>query len=209
MCDSCHSGGTMDPESDEPNGARFRSLTGMNAHPYPDLLTFGPNMFGQGELHLDDRCHTCAGRGEHCEETVTLGTDLFSSVSAKAGTDDPVVIGESLGVRLVSEPLEQRRRALDIGEQKGERFRGQSLSDRSNGMVVRACGGSGNDRRACSDGVGLRQRGGDGTVRHLYSKGAQMADDRRERGIDLMTPVWHLLDLTPNGRDDWYPSLSY
>ena len=24
----------------------------------------------------------------------------------------------------------------------------------------------------------------DGTVRHLYSKGAQMADDRRERGID-------------------------
>jgi predicted dithiol-disulfide oxidoreductase (DUF899 family) len=47
----------------------------------------------------------------------------------------------------------------------------------------------------------------DGTVRHVYSKGAQMADDRRERGIDLLSPVWHLLDLTPNGRDDWYPSL--
>jgi predicted dithiol-disulfide oxidoreductase (DUF899 family) len=51
--------------------------------------------------------------------------------------------------------------------------------------------------------------GGDGTVRHLYSKGAQMADDRRERGIDLLSPVWHLLDLTPGGRGDWYPSLSY
>jgi predicted dithiol-disulfide oxidoreductase (DUF899 family) len=51
--------------------------------------------------------------------------------------------------------------------------------------------------------------GTDGTVRHLYSKGAQMADDRRERGIDLLSPVWHLLDLTPNGRDDWYPSLKY
>jgi len=51
--------------------------------------------------------------------------------------------------------------------------------------------------------------GGDGTVRHLYSKGAQMADDRRERGIDLLSPVWQLLDLTPNGRGDWYPSLSY
>ena len=51
--------------------------------------------------------------------------------------------------------------------------------------------------------------GGDGTVRHVYSKGAQMADDRRERGIDLLSPVWHLLDLTPGGRGDWYPSLRY
>lgn len=51
--------------------------------------------------------------------------------------------------------------------------------------------------------------GDDGAVIHRYSKGAQMADDRRERGIDLLTPVWHLLDLTPGGRGDWYPSLSY
>jgi predicted dithiol-disulfide oxidoreductase (DUF899 family) len=51
--------------------------------------------------------------------------------------------------------------------------------------------------------------GGDGTVRHLYSKGAQVAVDRRERGIDLLSPVWNLLDLTPGGRDDWYPSLKY
>jgi predicted dithiol-disulfide oxidoreductase (DUF899 family) len=51
--------------------------------------------------------------------------------------------------------------------------------------------------------------GDDGTVRHLHSKGAQMADDRRERGIDLLTPVWHLLDLTPQGRGDWYPRLTY
>jgi predicted dithiol-disulfide oxidoreductase (DUF899 family) len=51
--------------------------------------------------------------------------------------------------------------------------------------------------------------GDDGIVRHIYSKGAQMADNRRERGIDLLTPVWHLLDLTPGGRPDWYPSLKY
>lgn len=51
--------------------------------------------------------------------------------------------------------------------------------------------------------------GEDGRVRHVYSKGAQMADDRRERGIDLLSPVWHLLDLTPRGRGDWYPSLDY
>jgi predicted dithiol-disulfide oxidoreductase (DUF899 family) len=50
---------------------------------------------------------------------------------------------------------------------------------------------------------------GDGKVRHIYSKGAEMDDQRRERGIDLLTPVWHLLDLTPNGRGDWYPSFNY
>jgi predicted dithiol-disulfide oxidoreductase (DUF899 family) len=57
--------------------------------------------------------------------------------------------------------------------------------------------------------ISVFTRDDDGTVRHIYSKGAQMADDRRERGIDLLTPVWHLLDLTPRGRPDWYPSLTY
>ena len=58
--------------------------------------------------------------------------------------------------------------------------------------------------------ISVFTRADDGTVRHVYSKGAEMADDRRERGIDLLTPVWNLLDLTPNGRPpDWYPSLHY
>ena len=57
--------------------------------------------------------------------------------------------------------------------------------------------------------ISVFTRGKDGGVRHKYSKGAQMAEDRRERGIDLLSPVWHLLDLTPNGRGEWYPSLNY
>ncbi|MGW7792520.1 DUF899 family protein [Streptomyces tricolor] len=52
-------------------------------------------------------------------------------------------------------------------------------------------------------------RDGDGTVRHFYSAHPRMADDIDERGIDLLAPVWHLLDLTPRGRGDWYPSLDY
>jgi predicted dithiol-disulfide oxidoreductase (DUF899 family) len=46
-------------------------------------------------------------------------------------------------------------------------------------------------------------------ISHLYSKGAQVADDRRERGINLLRAVWGILDLTPNGRGNWYPSLDY
>ena len=57
--------------------------------------------------------------------------------------------------------------------------------------------------------ISVFTRGADGAVRHVYSKGAQMSDTRRERGIDLLSPVWHLLDLTPQGRGDWYPTLHY
>jgi predicted dithiol-disulfide oxidoreductase (DUF899 family) len=49
----------------------------------------------------------------------------------------------------------------------------------------------------------------DGTPRHSYTSHPQMADDVYERGIDLMSPVWNLLDLTPSGRGDWYACLEY
>ncbi|HEY0701315.1 MAG TPA: DUF899 family protein [Candidatus Acidoferrales bacterium] len=48
-----------------------------------------------------------------------------------------------------------------------------------------------------------------GTVRHFYTAHPKMAPDINERGIDLLTPVYNLLDLTPQGRGDWYGSLKY
>ena len=33
--------------------------------------------------------------------------------------------------------------------------------------------------------------------------------DIRERGIDLLSPIWNLLDLTPQGRGGWYAGLDY
>jgi len=49
----------------------------------------------------------------------------------------------------------------------------------------------------------------DGTPRHAYSAHPRLAEDVRERGIDLLNPVWHLLDLTRQGRGDWYAGLDY
>jgi predicted dithiol-disulfide oxidoreductase (DUF899 family) len=49
----------------------------------------------------------------------------------------------------------------------------------------------------------------DGSPRHFYTNHPQMADDAFERGVDLLSPVWHLLDLTPRGRGDWYAGLDY
>lgn len=57
--------------------------------------------------------------------------------------------------------------------------------------------------------VSVFTRDGDGTIRHFYSAHPRMADDIDQRGIDLLVPVWHLLDLTPQGRGDWSASLDY
>jgi len=57
--------------------------------------------------------------------------------------------------------------------------------------------------------VSVFTRDSDGTLRHVYSAHPSMADDVRERGIDLLSPVYNVLDLTPQGRGDWYAELGY
>jgi len=52
-------------------------------------------------------------------------------------------------------------------------------------------------------------RDANGAVRHFYTAHPWMAPDIRERGIDLLSPIWHFLDLTPQGRGNWYTSLDY
>lgn len=57
--------------------------------------------------------------------------------------------------------------------------------------------------------VSVFTRDANGTVRHFYSAHPRMGTDIQERGIDLLAPMWHFLDLTPQGRGDWYASLAY
>jgi len=52
-----------------------------------------------------------------------------------------------------------------------------------------------------------------GKIRHFYATELLFAPPARgqnERHIDMMWPLWNLLDLTPEGRGaDWFPRLSY
>ena len=48
-----------------------------------------------------------------------------------------------------------------------------------------------------------------GTLRHFYTSHPHMAEDIDQRGLDLLSPVWNMLDLTPAGRGDWYADLTY
>jgi predicted dithiol-disulfide oxidoreductase (DUF899 family) len=49
----------------------------------------------------------------------------------------------------------------------------------------------------------------DGTVRHFETIHPRMSTEIKERGIDLLTPVYNVLDMTLQGRGDWYASLDY
>lgn len=57
--------------------------------------------------------------------------------------------------------------------------------------------------------ISVFTRDANGSVRHFYTAHPWMAPDIKERGIDLLTPIWHFMDLTPQGRGSWYASLAY
>ena len=57
-------------------------------------------------------------------------------------------------------------------------------------------------------GVSVFGRAADGAPGHFYSASAIMGAGEF-RGIDLLSPIWNLLDLTPTGRGEWLPSLAY
>lgn len=49
-----------------------------------------------------------------------------------------------------------------------------------------------------------------GEVRHFWgSEGYFARVDGHPRHIDLIWPIWHLFDLTPEGRGDWMPKVQY
>ncbi len=65
------------------------------------------------------------------------------------------------------------------------------------------------DAGAQMPGVSVFARSPDGSPRHFYSASAYLSDDHPYRGMDLLSPVWNVLDLTPEGRGDWLPALEY
>lgn len=61
---------------------------------------------------------------------------------------------------------------------------------------------------AQAPGVSVFVRDGE-LVRHFYSGRPDLSPRQSERGIDLLSPVWQVLDLLPGGRGDWYAGNDY
>jgi predicted dithiol-disulfide oxidoreductase (DUF899 family) len=57
--------------------------------------------------------------------------------------------------------------------------------------------------------ISVFTRDSDGTIRHSYTGHPWLAPDIRERGIDELTPIWNVMDLTRQGRGTFYASLEY
>jgi predicted dithiol-disulfide oxidoreductase (DUF899 family) len=57
--------------------------------------------------------------------------------------------------------------------------------------------------------VSVFTRDAAGTLRHFYTSHPWLDEDMNERGIDLLQPVYNMLDLIPQGRGKWYASLDY
>ena len=57
--------------------------------------------------------------------------------------------------------------------------------------------------------VSVFTRDAEGTLRHFYTVHPRMAPEAAERGIDLLCPIWHFMDLTAQGRGNWYADLAY
>jgi predicted dithiol-disulfide oxidoreductase (DUF899 family) len=57
--------------------------------------------------------------------------------------------------------------------------------------------------------ISVFTRDTDGTLRHFYSGHPWLGEEIKERGIDELSPIWNLLDLTPQGRGEFYTSLDY
>lgn len=57
--------------------------------------------------------------------------------------------------------------------------------------------------------ISVFTRDSDGTLRHFYTGHPWLDQNIKERGIDELSPIWNLLDLTPQGRGTFYGSLDY
>ena len=57
--------------------------------------------------------------------------------------------------------------------------------------------------------ISVFTRDNHGTVHDFYTAHPWMSPEIKGRGIDLLTLIWHVLDLTPQGRGDWYTKLEY
>jgi predicted dithiol-disulfide oxidoreductase (DUF899 family) len=66
------------------------------------------------------------------------------------------------------------------------------------------------DREGSQDStVSVFTKDRDGRIRHSYTAHPSMSESVRERGLDLLCPVYNILDLTPQGRGNWYASFDY
>src|SRR5262245_19571698 len=57
--------------------------------------------------------------------------------------------------------------------------------------------------------ISVFTRNNDGAIRHSYTGHPWLSSGIKERGIDELVPIWNILDLTRQGRGEFYAKLEY
>ncbi len=110
-------------------------LSGVHPHPHGRCRTRGPLVAGNRALRLDPGGDRGPGAGEREVEAISCGIDLHPTPLRERVAQEPVVIGQQRGV-LVAQSLQQRRRALDVGEQERDRSRRKDPRGRAIGRLA-------------------------------------------------------------------------
>ena len=101
----------------------------VHAHPHARVRAAGPVVVLERALCVGGGEEGVRGRPEGEERRVALRVDLLSPVRCDGLAQDPLVLGEHVPV-LLAEGLQQRGRALHVGEQEG-RGTGAGLGHRA------------------------------------------------------------------------------
>ena len=118
MAGRADSSGLVDADPDVALLADLR-LARMQTHADEELDIVGPRMRRQIALRVGGRRDGVLRAAEGDEEGVALGVDLVSTMGRERRSQDPLVLCEHASV-LLPEPLQEGRRAFDVGEQEGD-----------------------------------------------------------------------------------------
>jgi predicted dithiol-disulfide oxidoreductase (DUF899 family) len=138
--------------------------------------------------------HLMYGKSLKTCRMCTMWIDGFNGIAAHVGQRVDLVVVAA------AEPAELRAHAVHRG------WTNLRVLSASEGTFKRDLGSEDDDGNQFPA-VSVFHRDRD-DVRHFYSALPQLSDDRFERGIDLLCATWHLFDLTPEARGDWYASLA-
>ena len=99
-------------------------LAGVQAHPHPHLGALGPVVCAESALGRNRAGDRLRCARERVEERVALRVDFRAALRAQVLAEEPPVLADDFAV-VVTERLEQPRRALDVGEEERDRAAGK------------------------------------------------------------------------------------
>ena len=95
-------------------------LPGVDAHAHPHVGSVRPLVGSECRLGVDSRGHRVPSLHEDERQLVAVAVDLASAAALGRLSDEEPVLGQGARVE-VAEPVDEPRRALDVGEEQGDR----------------------------------------------------------------------------------------